>query len=172
MDPFIGELKLVPYNFPPRGWAFCQGQILSIAQNTALFSLLGTMYGGNGTTTFALPDLQGRAVLHPGQGPGLTPYTQGEEGGEENHVLISTEMPVHTHPVGVNSGNANTTIAGGNTLAVATGTVGAIYGNTPNATMPANAIGFQGNTQPHDNRQPYLGLNYVIALQGIFPQRP
>lgn len=171
MDPFIGELKLVPYNFAPLGWAFCNGQILSIAQNTALFSLLGTMYGGNGQTTFALPNLQGRVVIHPGQGPGLSNYDQGEVGGQETHTLTASEMPAHNHQVQVSNSAGADILAGGHYPAMTTGSVGNIYGTTPSGTMPANAISPVGGNQPHDNHQPYLTLNYVIALQGVFPQR-
>jgi microcystin-dependent protein len=171
MDPFIGEIKLVPYNFAPRGWAFCQGQLLPIAQNTALFSLLGTMYGGNGTTTFALPDLQGRAVIGEGQGPGLQDYSQGEEGGAETITIDQNTMAAHNHPYQVSGSPATLTTSGGNHNAQATGTVGNIYGTTPGGTMPANAVSVVGNGQPHENRQPFLVLNYVIALQGIFPAR-
>jgi len=171
MDPFIGEIKLVPYNFAPRGWAFCQGQLLSIAQNTALFSLLGTMYGGNGQTTFALPDLQGRCIVGTGQGAGLSPYVQGQAAGTESVTLLSTEIPAHNHGVLVSGVNATLTPAIGNHAAIATGTLGNVYGTTPVGTMPAQTITATGGNQPHPNRQPYLGLNYVIALEGIFPAR-
>jgi microcystin-dependent protein len=172
-DPFIGEIALVPYNFEPRGWAFCNGQILSIAQNTALFSLLGTTYGGNGQTTFALPDLRGRVPMHVGssQGPGLSLYNLGEQGGAEAVTLLATQMPVHNHLENVSSANGTSDnpangILGKNASGVPQ------YGAGPgNATMAAGAIANAGGSQPHENRQPYLGLNYIIALQGIFPSR-
>lgn len=171
MDPFIGEIKLVPYNFAPQGWALCQGQILPIAQNTALFSLLGTTYGGNGQTTFALPDLQGRAIIHTGQGPGLSPVDLGEESGVESVTLLTNQMPAHTHAFQVQSGNATDLGSSGNFVAKSTGSVGSIYGTSAGGTMPTNTIQPVGGNQPHSNMQPYLVLNYCIALQGIFPQR-
>ena len=171
-DPFIGEIKLVPYNFAPRGWAFCQGQILPISQNTALFSLLGTTYGGNGQTTFALPDLQGRAVVHTGQGPGLSQYDLGEMGGQESVALSTSQMPAHSHALQVNGQAATAATASGNYPGVSTGSVGNAYGTATAGTMPAGTISQTGSGTPHDNRQPYLILNYVIALQGIYPQRP
>lgn len=170
-EPFIGELKLVPYNFAPRGWAFCQGQILSIAQNTALFSLLGTTYGGNGTTTFALPDLQGRCVVGRGQGPGLSDVVLGEEDGVETVTLLLNQMPAHNHSFAVQSANATLGTSSLNVPATATGSVGSVYGTAAGGTMPPTTIQPAGSTQPHDNRQAYLTLNYVIALEGIFPQR-
>jgi microcystin-dependent protein len=170
-DPFIGEIKLVPYNFAPRGWAFCQGQLLPIAQNTALFSLLGTMYGGNGQTNFGLPDLRGRVVVNPGQGPGLSNYDQGEQAGVESVTLTPQTMPAHSHAVQVSNVAATLAVASGNHLAVSTGTVGNIYGTAVGGAMPSNAVSSAGGTQPHLNSQPYVTLNYVIALQGIFPSR-
>lgn len=170
-DPFIGEIKLVPYNFAPRGWAFCDGTLLSIAQNTALFSLLGTMYGGNGQTTFALPDLRGRAALGVGQGPGLSPYSQGQEAGLEAVTLIPSEMPIHTHPFNVSSSPGTVATPTDGFPATAAGNIGNAYADTANATMPANAVGGAGGSLPHVNQQPYLTLNYIIALQGVFPSR-
>ncbi len=168
MDPFLGQLMLVPYNFAPRGWAFCNGQIMSIAQNTALFSLLGTTYGGNGQTTFALPDLRGRAALSAGQGPGLQNYNLGEMAGSESVTLISSQMPAHSHLVGASTGSAQATPDGafpgsdGNTQ---------IYDLAASTTMNPQMIQPAGGSQAHENRQPYLVLNYIIALQGIFPTR-
>lgn len=170
-DPFIGEIKLVPYNFAPTGWALCHGQLISIAQNTALFSLLGTMYGGNGQTTFALPDLRGRVPIHTGQGPGLSPYTQGEAGGEPTHTVTMAEMPVHSHTVGVSSAVGASAIPIGSYPAVATAATGNSYGAVANGSMHAESIRAFGQNVPHNNLQPYLGLNYVIALQGVFPPR-
>jgi microcystin-dependent protein len=172
MDPFIGEIKLVPYNFAPRGWAFCDGSILSISQNTALFSLLGTMYGGNGTVTFALPDLRGRAAISPGQGPGLDDYSQGEQGGVETVVIDMTTMASHSHPLNVSSAPGTSHTPTGQFLAVAGAGVGMAYDPTQAVTMQETVISMStGSSSPHDNHQPYLALNYIIALQGIFPSR-
>jgi microcystin-dependent protein len=175
--PFIGSIVLFAGNFAPRGWAFCQGQLLSIAQNTALFSILGTTYGGNGQTTFALPDLRGRVPLGQGQGPGLQSYELGEVLGVENVTLTSTQMPAHNHTVQVSSSAANSPTANNNYLAVANANVGGdpvtvnTYNGTPNAILGNNSIGISGSNLPHDNIQPSLGMNYIIALQGIFPSR-
>jgi microcystin-dependent protein len=164
--PFLGEIRIFPYNFAPRGWAFCNGQILSISQNTALFSLLGTTYGGNGQTTFALPDLRGRVPNSSGQGPGLSSYTLGQVGGTETVTLTQSEMPSHNH--GVNSTNADATSArpGGNFPAAGGG-----YNSASSNTMAPTMIGNAGGSQPHSNVQPYLTLNYCIALTGIYPSR-
>ncbi|MFL6137941.1 MAG: phage tail protein [Frankiaceae bacterium] len=166
-EPFIGEIRLFGFNFAPRGWATCSGQILSIAQNTALFSLLGTMYGGNGQTTFALPDLRGRVAISFGQGPGLSNYTQGEVSGSENVTLIPQQMPQHNHTVNATSADASANKPGG-----AFPSAGGAYNTAPDGTtMAAQMIGMAGGSQPHENRQPYLVLNYCIALEGIFPSR-
>jgi microcystin-dependent protein len=189
-EPFLGQIMLVPYNFPPRGWAFCNGQILSIAQNTALFSLLGTTYGGNGQTTFALPDLRGRVPVSSGTGPGLSSYNLGEVGGVENTTLLTTQMPTHTHvaTVGTLAGTLNATTASGNTrnptnatLAAEASGVTATYNNAggPGVQMASNsvavagapAIQTAGGNQPFSLLQPYLTMNYCIALEGIFPSR-
>ena len=167
---FVGEIKLVPYSFAPTGFALCNGQILPISQNTALFSLLGTMYGGNGQSTFALPDLRGRVAISEGQGPGLSLRDQGETGGSETTSLLLSEIPQHNHQVNVSGTPGTTAIAAGNHLNGST--FGDSYAPVPIGTMPANTIGEAGGSQPHNNRQPYLTLNYIIALQGIFPQRP
>jgi microcystin-dependent protein len=168
MDPFLGQLMLVPYNFAPRGWAFCNGQIMSIAQNTALFSLLGTTYGGNGQTTFALPDLRGRVAISSGQGPGLQNYSLGEIAGSENVTLISSQMPAHTHVVGASTGSAQATP---DNAFPGSDTSTQIYDLAASTTMNPQMIQPSGGSQPHENRQPYLALNYIIALQGIFPSR-
>lgn len=156
-------------NFAPRGWAFCAGQLLSIAQNTALFSILGTTYGGNGTTTFALPDLRGRVPMSSGTGPGLTPRTLGEMAGEENHTLIATEMPAHNHLARCNNSGAS----GGRPEGTVPGVSGsAIYDSASDGTtMNAQMITPAGGSQPHNNMQPYTVVNFIIALEGIFPSR-
>lgn len=178
MEAFIASIILFGGNFAPRGWAFCQGQILSIQQNTALFSLLGTTYGGDGITTFGLPDLRGRVPIGQGQGPGLRPYTLGEMGGVEHVTLLTNEMPMHTHSLMVSNGAGTTNVASGNYLAngavtIARGnTVPAnVYGTSPGGQLNPATVNIQGGSQPHENRQPYLAINYIICLQGIFPPR-
>jgi microcystin-dependent protein len=168
-EPFVGQILTVPYNFAPRGWAFCNGQLLAIQQNTALFSLLGTFYGGNGTSNFALPDLQGRVPISQGQGPGLSDRSIGESSGEETHTLIATEIPAHTHTVApLASDDERTT----DHPAGAYPSMGGVYASTHDSNAP---MGAQSTSQvggaAHSNLQPYLVLNYVIALQGIFPPR-
>lgn len=166
-EPFIGQIQSFGFNFAPRNWAMCNGQILSIAQNTALFSLLGTTYGGNGQTTFALPDLRGRTSLHQGQGPGLTNRTIGEVSGSETVTLINSEMPMHNHLVNASAGTKLNTTPGGNNLGGAT-----IYTNAAlDSVMDPAMITPSGGSQPHNNMQPYLVINWCIALQGIFPSR-
>jgi len=176
-EPFLGEIKIFPYNFAPPGWAFCSGQVLSIAQNTALFSLLGTTYGGNGQTTFALPDLGGRRAYHPGQGPGLSPVAQGEMTGTETVSLVTGEMPAHTHPV--------VAVRGGPSSGPTTSPAGATWSNEvkgspqntpytdgqPNTTMSPASMGIAGGGGAHENRPPYLVLSFCIALQGVYPSR-
>jgi microcystin-dependent protein len=175
MEPFIAEIKMFAGNFAPQGWALCNGQLMSIAQNTALFSLIGTTYGGNGQTTFALPDLRGRMAVHAGQGPGLTPYTLGEVKGVENVTLLSTQMPIHTHSATGNSGNAELGSPAGGVWAApvdSTGAAGAGYTTQPpNAPMSPAAIGTAGGSQPFSVIQPLLCVNFIIALVGIFPSR-
>jgi microcystin-dependent protein len=167
MEPFIGQLMCVGFNFAPKGWALCNGQLLSIAQNTALFSLLGTMYGGDGRTTFGLPDLRGRAPLGFGQGPGLQSYNQGESGGSETVTLTGQQIPAHTHTVNCSSSEGDST-----TPADTVPAVGGSYTATPNATMsPAMIPPSGGGNQAHANMQPYQVQNWIIALQGIFPSR-
>ena len=166
---FLGEITLVPYNFAPRGYAFCQGQILSISQNTALFSLLGTTYGGDGVTTFGLPDLRGRCAVSQGQGPGLSNYDLGEQTGTESVTLTTPQIPLHAHSVGAVDDDPTTTIPTANLLA----TIAAKgYSNAAvSTTMSPNMIQGTGGNQPHQNIQPLLVLNYCIALQGIYPSR-
>lgn len=169
-EPFLGEIRLFPYNFAPRGWAFCSGQLLSIAQSTALFSLLGTTYGGNGQTTFGLPDLRGRSALSSGTGPGLQTYDLGEVAGVETVTLITTQMPQHNHSVLASSTDSSAKNPSGN---IPGGTASPVYAaaNTANNVMAPNMIGIAGGSQPHENRSPYLVLNYCIALEGIYPSR-
>ena len=177
MEGYIAELRLFAGNFAPRGWAFCQGQILSIAQNTALFSLLGTTFGGNGQTTFALPDFRGRVAVGTGQGPGLPPVSLGQMAGEPTHTLINTEMPAHNHVINGNaSGLANNANPSGNSLgigAVSSGNAPVnMYNNAaPNVQLNAQTCGIAGGSQPHNNMQPYLGMNYIICMEGIYPSR-
>lgn len=167
-DNFLGEIRPVGFNFAPNGWALCNGQILPINQNTALFSLLGTQYGGNGTTTFALPNLQGRVAVGAGQGPGLTDYVPGEQGGVENLTLTTAQIPVHNHGVSVGTADATSVSPQGAIPAKAARTV---YSSAGGTTMAPDSIGSAGGSQPHNNLQPFLVTNYIIALTGIFPSR-
>jgi len=171
-EPFLGEIRMFGGNFAPRGWAFCNGQLLSIAQNSALFAILGTTYGGDGRTTFGLPNLQGRAAMHWGQGPGLTPRTLGETGGTETVTLNAQQMPAHTHTAAASSAKGNTNSPIGKVWSKDAGVQSATYtGNTPDGTMAANAIGTTGGSLPHDNMPPFQCVSFIIALQGIFPSR-
>ena len=171
-DPFLAEIRIFPFNFAPKGWAWCDGQLMPISQNTALFSLLGTNYGGDGKATYALPDLQGSAPMHPGQGPGLSLHDLGEQGGTETVTLLESEIPVHAHPLRANadfadlqnpspqrsiarSQNANAYKAPGQQL----------------TSLSDQALAPAGGDQPHNNMQPYLTFYFNIALQGIFPPR-
>jgi microcystin-dependent protein len=169
-EPFIGQIMLFGGNFAPKGWAFCDGSLLAIRTNTALFSILGTTYGGDGIQTFALPDLRGRAAIGAGNGPGLTPRALGETAGEENHTLISPEMPAHNHVVSVGASN-NPPSAGRPIGAVPA--AGQFYDAAANAAGSLGAVTCTntGGNQAHNNMQPYLVLNYIIALQGVFPSR-
>lgn len=167
-DPFVAEIRIFPFNFPPKGWAFCDGQLMPISQNTALFSLLGTTYGGDGKSTFALPDMQGNAPMHPGQGQGLSLRDLGEMSGVETVTLLQSEIPAHNHnlmavndsglqasPVGAVAGRAN------------------IYqtAQAPSVNMAFEMLAISGGSLPHNNMQPYLTLNFCIAMQGVFPPR-
>lgn len=171
MDPFIGQINIFGFDFPPRGWAACDGQLLSIAQNAALFSLLGTTYGGDGRVTFGLPNLQGRAPLHWGQGAGLSPYSLGEAGGVANVTLQAANVPAHSHGVVAASGAAGATTPTNNAWAAGTGRTPPpqFQSGAPNAQMLPT--GPAGGGQPHNNLQPYLTLNFCIALVGVFPAR-
>lgn len=171
MDPFVAEIRIVGFNFAPKGWAFCDGQILPLSQNTALFSLLGTTYGGNGKSTFGLPDLQGRAAMAPGQGAGLSLRDLGETGGSETVSLLPSEMPAHTHNVSAATFPATSSVAlaGG---AIARSGGGAAYSTAaPSVAMAPETLSQVGAGLPHNNLMPYLTMNFVIALQGIFPPR-
>jgi len=171
-EPFLGEIRVVPYNFAPKGWAFCQGQVLSISQNTALFSLFGTTYGGNGTSTFGVPDLRGRVAVHVGQGQGLSPYDLGQLGGSETVTLNSSQLAPHSHPANCLNAAGNQ-YPPNNFIWAVDAAQNPQYGATKAAaTMAPNIIGANGNSVAHNNIQPYLTLNYVVALNGIFPQRP
>lgn len=168
-DPFLGQITFFGFNFAPRGWAMCSGQILPIAQNTALFSLLGTTYGGNGQTTFALPDLRSRVPIHFGQGPGLSNYDLGQTAGAESVTLTQNSMPAHGHAAGVTQAPGTTTRPASKVPATAGAAAyaDASDGSTFNPTFVQNT----GGNQPHNNLQPYLALNACIALEGIFPSR-
>jgi microcystin-dependent protein len=166
MDPFIGELRLLPFNFAPKGWALCAGQLLPINQNQALFSLLGTTYGGDGRTTFALPDLRGRVPVGAGQLPPGSDYPLGATGGQETVELTTRQLPEHAHAVNASSAAA-TTKSPHRTFPAG----GGAYAATQNVRMKAAMIGPTGGGEGHENRQPYLVLNWVIALQGIYPAR-
>lgn len=176
-EPYLGMIIIVPYNFAPRGWAFCNGQILAIAQNTALFSLLGTTFGGNGQTTFALPDLRGRFPNSAGQGPGLSSYDLGQVGGSENASITVNQMPGHAHAytipasgadANLSEASATTVLAGAQASA---GTVSIYKAAAPTLQMPGGNTSIVGGSQPTPIMNPYLTLNYCIALEGIFPSR-
>ena len=170
-DPFVAEIRIFPFNFAPRGWAWCDGQLLPLSQNTALFSLLGTTYGGNGKSNFALPDLQGRAPMHPGQGPGLSLHDLGETGGSETVTLLESEIPSHSHAILAQGAVGDTNLPAGNAISR---TIGATpYQPTGGAivSMAAQSLAPAGGDQPHNNLQPYLTFYFNIALQGVFPPR-
>jgi microcystin-dependent protein len=174
-NPFVAEIRIFPFNFAPRGWAWCDGQLLPLSQNTALFSLLGTTYGGNGESNFALPDLQGRAPMHPGQGPGLSLHDLGETAGSETVALLESEIPSHSHGIFASTNAADEEGSkqpggaipgaqqGSNQLYTSLGSAASF---NPLALVPA------GGDQPHNNLQPYLTFYFAIALQGVFPPRP
>jgi microcystin-dependent protein len=169
-DPFVAEIRIFPFNFAPRGWAWCDGQLLPLSQNTALFSLLGTTYGGNGKSNFALPDLQGRAPMHPGQGPGLSLHDLGETGGSETVALLESEIPAHAHAVSASEGDGTERSPSGQLLA--TGIAISQYQAPGQLTnLASTAVTPAGGDQPHNNLQPYLTFYFAIALQGVFPPR-
>lgn len=170
-EPFIGEIKMFAGNFAPRGWAMCDGQLLAVSQNDALFSLLGTIYGGDGRTTFALPDMRGRIPVHAGTGPGLTPRRLGEKSGSESHMLVPDQIPDHTHNIKVlnkpgDSGNPENRI-----WAASSGTPMAYARENPDTALAADAISNTGGNQAHNNMMPHLCIYFIIALFGIYPSR-
>lgn len=167
-DPYVGEIRLFAGNFAPVGWALCQGQLVAIAENDVLYSLIGTTYGGDGQNTFALPDLRGRVPVHQGQGPGLSQRTMGQTGGTETVTLQSGQTPAHSHPALASTATASLGAPGGNLLAATTGST---YGTGPATTpMASGAItSAWGNPQPHENMAPTLTVNYIISLYGIYP---
>lgn len=171
-DPFVAEIRIFPFNFAPKGWAWCDGQLMPLSQNTALFSLLGTTYGGDGKSTFALPDLQGRAPMHPGQGPGLSLHDLGETGGSETVTLLESEIPAHTHALraSIDPGDIFAP-APVTSLAVSVGAKAYNTATTGLTPLAPEALAPAGGDQPHNNLQPYLTFYFCIALQGVFPPR-
>ncbi|MBX2827113.1 MAG: tail fiber protein [Flavobacteriaceae bacterium] len=167
MEPFIGQIMPVGFNFAPRGWALCDGQILAISSHTALFSLLGTTFGGDGRTTFGLPDLRGRSIVGVGNGPGLSPITWGQKGGAESHTLTVGQMPAHTHNIAVNTATGEESSPAGNHIAASADSFAEDATSGQNLAAPAS----QGGNQSFGIRDPYLGIYVCIALQGIFPSR-
>ncbi|MBL4802111.1 MAG: phage tail protein [Emcibacter sp.] len=173
-DPFIAEIRIAAENFSPRGWAFCDGQLLDVAQNTALFSLLGTTYGGDGRSTFGLPDLQGRAAMHPGRGPGLTARKLGQRGGTETVLLGTANLPAHDHAFRGVKTLANQIQAPRDDTALCNPEKGNLYQSetlSDSVVMASGAIASTGGGEPHNNMQPFLALNYSISLTGIYPAR-
>jgi len=170
-DPFVAEIRIFPFNFAPKGWAWCDGQLLPLSQNTALFSLLGTTYGGDGKSTFALPDMQGNAPMHPGQGPGLSLHDLGETGGSETVTLLESEIPAHTHTLKASLDQGDLAIPNAN-RSLASASQGVIYNTSaPNSMMAPEGLTPAGGDQPHNNMMPYLTYYFNIALQGVFPPR-
>jgi microcystin-dependent protein len=170
-EPFIAEIQIFAGNFAPRGWAFCNGQLLPIAQNTALFSLIGTTYGGDGRTTTALPNLQGRAPMHPGRGPGLADRRLGQRGGTETVTLSEGQMPSHKHQMQAVSDNGDSRSPADNALASSVPPNVQLYSDGTDAQMNAAVLNPIGGDEPHNNMQPFLALNFIIALVGIYPSR-
>lgn len=171
-DPFVAEIRIFPFNFAPKGWAWCDGQLLPLSQNTALFSLLGTTYGGNGKSNFALPDLQGRAPMHPGQGPGLSLHDLGETGGSETVTLLESEIPAHSHGLTSQGAPADASIPTGHAYARVSGaTPYQPPAGAPLTAMAPEALAPAGGDAPHNNLQPFLTFYFCIALQGVFPPR-
>jgi microcystin-dependent protein len=174
MNPFVAEIRIFPFNFAPKGWAFCDGQLLPLSQNTSLFSLLGTTYGGDGKSNFALPDLQGCAPMHPGQGPGLSLHDLGETGGSDTVTLLESEIPSHSHTLTGENALPATLPSPSPSTALAKSAGVAAYSTTTNTSlvpMSDNAVAPAGGDQPHNNLMPYLTLSFCIAMQGVFPPR-
>jgi microcystin-dependent protein len=171
VDPFVAEIRIFPFNFAPTGWALCDGQLLPLSQNTALFSLLGTTYGGDGKSNFALPDLQGAAPMHPGQGPGLSLHDLGETGGSDTVTLLELEMPAHTHATHADVVDVADTNVPSTNASFAQSSGGTLYQSSANTQLAGQALAAAGGSQPHNNLQPYLTLNFCIALQGVYPPR-
>jgi microcystin-dependent protein len=170
MDPFVAEIRIFPFNFAPTGWALCNGQLLPLSQNTALFSLLGTTYGGDGKSTFALPDLQGRTPMHPSQGPGLSLHDLGETGGVETVILLDSEIPSHNHSLMTSVSNSQSTVPTNKILG--RGNPVKVYSSgAPSTAMGSNSLALLGGDQPHNNMMPYLTMHFCIALQGVYPPR-
>jgi microcystin-dependent protein len=171
-SPFVAEIRIFACNFAPTGWAQCNGQLLPISQNTALFSLLGTFYGGDGKSTFALPNLEGSAPIHVGQGQGLSEYFLGQQGGSEFVTLLQSEMPVHSHALRAATQDPGDVGIPSPTASFAGSTGGTLYQTSSNVTLAFQALSVSGGSLPHNNMQPYLTLNFCIAMQGVFPPRP
>ena len=172
-DPFVAEIRMFGGNFAPRGWAMCNGQLLPISQNTALFSLLGTTYGGDGKSTFALPDLQGACPIAPGQGPGLSDRVLGEQGGSQFVTLLQSEIPAHTHAINAYADDpADIGIPSPDVIIGATAGLNLYSSTANNTTMNLQALSVYGGSLPHNNMPPYLTVTFLIALQGVFPARP
>jgi len=173
MDPFVAEIRIFPFNFPPKGWAFCDGQLLPLSQNTALFTLLGTTYGGDGKSNFALPNMQGNVPMHPGQGPGLSWHDLGETGGSDTVSLLESEVPSHSHALMAAAASGTKSVPAANSFARVSGggTPYLASAGAPLVVMSDNSLAPAGGDQPHNNLQPYLTLNFCIAMQGVFPPR-
>ena len=167
--PYVGEIRMFAGNYAPAGWMLCQGQLLPIAENPTLFNLIGTTYGGDGQSTFALPDLRSRAPVHMGQGLGTSNYSIGQQGGVEQVTLTAQQVPSHTHTVNVNNGTPSSSSAGNNLLASASGNTNVYSTSAPDQAMSANAVSKVGGSQPHSNIQPYLAINFIISLFGVYP---
>ncbi len=171
-DSFVAEIRIFPFNFAPTGWAFCNGQLMAISQNTALFSLLGTTYGGDGKSNFALPDLQGQAPMHPEQGPGLSQHFLGETGGSDTVTLLGSEMPSHSHTLRANVIDVADTNIPSPSASFALSSGGALYQSSSDVQLDFQSLLPAGSGFPHNNLMPYLTLNFCIALQGVYPSRP